>query len=33
MKRLSHGGINNNLKVNLVRIESDNLKPTKLRKN
>ncbi len=24
---LTHGGINNNLKVNLVRIESDNLKP------
>ena len=25
---LVHGGINNNLKVNLVRIESDNLKPS-----
>jgi len=29
---LVHGGINNNLKVNLVRIESDNLKPTKIKK-
>ena len=25
---LTHGGISNNLKVNLIRIESDNLKPT-----
>jgi len=30
---LVHGGINNNLKVNLVRIESDNLKPTEIKKN
>ena len=29
---LVHGGINNNLKVNLVRIESDNLKPTEIKK-
>jgi len=28
---LVHGGIKNNLKVNLVRIESDNLKPTEIR--
>jgi len=29
---LVHGGIHNNLKVNLVRIESDNLKPTEIKK-
>ena len=29
---LVHGGVNNNLKVNLVRIESDNLKPTEIKK-
>ena len=29
---LVHGGINNNLNVNLVRIESDNLKPTEIKK-
>ena len=29
---LVHGGIANNLKVNLVRIESDNLKPTEIKK-
>ena len=29
---LVHGGINNNLKVNLVRVESDNLKPTEIKK-
>ena len=29
---LVHGGIHNNLKVNLVRIESDNLKPTEINK-
>ncbi len=29
---LVHGGLNNNLKVNLVRIESDNLKPTEIKK-
>ena len=28
---LVHGGINNNLKVNLVRIESDNLKPSEIK--
>ena len=28
---LVHGGINNNLKVNLIRIESDNLKPTEIK--
>ncbi len=28
---LTHGGIDNNLKVNLIRIESDNLKPTKIK--
>ena len=28
---LVHGGIHNNLKVNLVRIESDNLKPTEIK--
>jgi len=29
---LVHGGIHNNLKVNLVRIESDNLKPNEIKK-
>jgi len=29
---LVHGGIDNNLKVNLVRIESDNLKPSEIKK-
>jgi len=29
---LVHGGIDNNLKVNLVRVESDNLKPTEIKK-
>ena len=29
---LTHGGIENNIKVNLVRIESDNLKPTDVKK-
>ena len=29
---LVHGGINNNLKVNLVRVESDNLKRTEIKK-
>ena len=29
---LVHGGIHNNLKVNLVRVESDNLKPTEIKK-
>ncbi len=29
---LVHGGIHNNLKVNLVRIESDNLKPAEIKK-
>ncbi len=29
---LVHGGINNNLKVNLIRIESDNLKPSDVKK-
>ena len=28
---LVHGGIHNNLKVNLVRIESDNLKPSEIK--
>jgi len=28
---LVHGGINNNLKVNLLRIESDNLKPSEIK--
>ena len=28
---LVHGGINNNLKVNLIRIESDNLKPSEIK--
>ena len=28
---LVHGGINNNLKVNLIRIESDNLKPSDIK--
>ena len=30
---LVHGGIANNVKVNLVRIESDNLKKKKLKEN
>jgi len=29
---LVHGGIDNNLKVNLIRIESDNLKPSEIKK-
>ena len=29
---LVHGGIDNNLKVNLIRIESDNLKPNEIKK-
>ena len=29
---LTHGGIANNLKVNLVRIESDYLKPSEIKK-
>ncbi len=29
---LVHGGINNNLKVNLIRVESDNLKPSEIKK-
>ena len=28
---LTHGGIANNLKVNLIRIESDNLKPSQIK--
>jgi len=28
---LIHGGINNNLKVNLIRVESDNLKPSEIK--
>ena len=28
---LTHGGIANNLKVNLIRIESDNLKPNQIK--
>ncbi len=28
---LIHGGINNNIKVNLIRIESDNLKPNEVK--
>ena len=28
---LTHGGINNNLKVNLIRIESDKLKPKEIK--
>ena len=32
MKHLIHGGIDNNLKVNLIRIESDNLKPSEIKK-
>ena len=30
---LTHGGIANNLKVNLIRIESDFLKPQEIKKN
>ena len=33
MKLVTHGGIANNVKVNLVRIESDNLKIMKLKQN
>ena len=29
---LTHGGINNNLKVNLIRIESDKLKTSEIKK-
>ena len=32
MKLLTHGGIANNLKVNLIRIESDYLKPKQIKK-
>ena len=28
---LTHGGIDNNLKINLIRIESDNLKPSEIK--
>ena len=28
---LTHGGVANNLKVNLIRIESDNFKPSEIR--
>ena len=28
---LTHGGISNNLKVNIVRIESDKLKPSQIK--
>ena len=30
---LTHGGIDNNLKINLIRIESDNLKPSEIKIN
>ena len=28
---LTHGGIDNNLKINLIRIESDKLKPSEIK--